>query len=681
VQEAVKQWLQERAEDMQANSQLQVQLDESAPPSIVEIINQAIEEAVRESQPATTTTNNSSSNNDDDDDSTGAGSPYITSKYPGVGAVDVPVDTTIKVYFDGTVTQGGNFGLIKLYVNSVGETESKKVIASIKDNCLLVDPEGYLLCETQYTLTIPAGAVQKLSGNGVNTAYEYSFTTSPWQMSDAPWTMYGHDPQRSGQSRYSGPDCPGIKWEECMEGRYVYGTPLVGPGGLIYMVDDSGELSVSEEVYEEGEYYLSLAQSFSGEGSSYSTPAIGKDGTVYYCAGETLYAVNADMEEAWSLDVGGNVSESSPVIGPDGTIYIVAEIYDDSENQYGYLLAVDPDNPEDPENPGNWRIKLGQGDIFSPAVGPDGTVYVAMAVWDSQSVPGQLFAVNNDGSSIWQDIDGNPVSVMLGNDEYFDTPVVGPDGTIYVVCDGILKAVSPQGEIEWTWDSEEYGEITGLPAVDGDGAVYLSVTNYEGMQFGYICKIVPGSEDDEVIIAAKDYTSFSTPAIGSDGTVYAASEGNLWAFDGQGADEQKWVIETISHNVLQPVIGDNDTIYLCSAEDGGTVMTAIWETPLSFEVYPDPQYGLYGDGSEPAVVTLTFNKDIKENTVIDDEITFNTLDGSVYDVVGAIYGDELVISIYGNFYEGSLSIPVGFVTNMSGTQIFEGCTIPFIPEC
>ena len=679
VQEAVRQWLQERAEDMQANSELYVQVDEAAPPSIVEIINQAIEEAVRESEP--TSNNNNTS---------GTSSPVVSSRELVDGLAN-PMDKTIKIYFDGVVKQGSNYDDITL---TDWSGEAGTVPTELTGNCLTVDPVGYLHYGTTYTLKIPAGAVGKLSGNGVNAAYEYSFTTSPWLMSDAPWTMYGHDPQRSGQSQYSGPDCPGLKWEKSIVDSYVCGTPLVGPGGLIYMVDSSGGLSVSEEVYVDGNYDLNVEQIFSGEVDSDSTPAIGNDGTVYYCAGNNLYAVNIGYEEMWSLDAGGDVSESSPTIGPDGTIYIVAQVCDENEVEYGYLLAVNPGEPEDPEK---WRIKLGQGDILSPAVGPDGTVYVVMAGWYGlgESIPGQLFAVNPDGTPRWEDSDENPVSVVLGEGETFNAPVVGPDGTIYVVCEGILKEVSPQGELEWSWDSEEYGDITGSPAVGGDGTVYLSTVKYDGMEWGYIYKIIPGAQPPE-IIAAKEYKVFTTPAIGSDGTVYAVSPGYLWAFDSQGEDQEKWVIETNNHLVFQPVIGANGTIYLCSAEEGGSLITAIREdsSPLNFVVYPDPEDSgyIYGDGSEPANMTLTFNKNIKKNIDINDEISFtykvyDEVEDEYVDIAASvnceIYGAVLNINAYpsdGHYIDGGiLSIPYGFVTDLGGSEVFEGFTIIYLP--
>ena len=55
-----------------------------------------------------------------------------------------------------------------------------------------------------------------------------------------------------------------------------------------------------------------------------SSPAIGRDGTIYVADWDTLYAIKPDGSERWRFDtenVIGSV-DSSPAIGSDGTIYI-----------------------------------------------------------------------------------------------------------------------------------------------------------------------------------------------------------------------------------------------------------------------------------------------------------------------------------------------------------------------
>ena len=69
-----------------------------------------------------------------------------------------------------------------------------------------------------------------------------------------------------------------------------------------------------------------------------SSPAIGRDGTIYVADWDTLYAIKPDGTERWRFNtenVIGSV-DSSPAIGSDGTIYIGT--YD------GVLQAVNGNN-------------------------------------------------------------------------------------------------------------------------------------------------------------------------------------------------------------------------------------------------------------------------------------------------------------------------------------------------
>jgi len=74
-----------------------------------------------------------------------------------------------------------------------------------------------------------------------------------------------------------------------------------------------------------------------------------------------LYAINPDGTLKWKFGTGGDIL-SSPAIGKDGTIYVGS--YDN------YLYAINPDGSL------KWKFETGNGVYSSPAIGKDGTIYV-----------------------------------------------------------------------------------------------------------------------------------------------------------------------------------------------------------------------------------------------------------------------------------------------------------------
>jgi len=102
-------------------------------------------------------------------------------------------------------------------------------------------------------------------------------------------------------------------------------------------------------------------------------PAIASDGTIF-CGSEdgNLYALNPDGELKWKFSTGDRV-HSTPAIAKNGTIFFGSDDH--------YLYAVGPDGQA------KWRYKTG-GPVYSPTIGPDGTVYAL-------SADGKLYAIQD----------------------------------------------------------------------------------------------------------------------------------------------------------------------------------------------------------------------------------------------------------------------------------------------
>jgi hypothetical protein len=157
--------------------------------------------------------------------------------------------------------------------------------------------------------------------------------------------------------------------------------------------------------------------------------AIGADGTLYSWSG-ALTAVRPDGTTLWSLPVTSNAAEFGPAIGPDGTIY-VAGLEPSGGAIIGSLTAVTPQGAQ------RWQTSLGFAEPYSsPAVAPDGTIYMLVATTPG----GVLYAFTPAGAVAWT----APTTGTMGGPS--GAVAVGDDGTVYVTCAAGMCAFGPDGK-------------------------------------------------------------------------------------------------------------------------------------------------------------------------------------------------------------------------------------------
>lgn len=154
-----------------------------------------------------------------------------------------------------------------------------------------------------------------------------------------------------------------------------------------------------------------------------------------------VYAWADEGIQKWAFMTKSEVA-SSPAVGPDGTVYVGS---DDN-----HLYAVSADGTQ------KWAFKTGGSVISSPVIGPDGTIYVG-------SGDGTIYAVNQDGSLKW---------TFQTGDVVYSSPLVGPDGTIYVASwDRYVYAIDPNGTQKWAFETGN--GVFSSPAMGPDGAIYI----------------------------------------------------------------------------------------------------------------------------------------------------------------------------------------------------------------
>jgi PQQ-like domain/Divergent InlB B-repeat domain len=209
-------------------------------------------------------------------------------------------------------------------------------------------------------------------------------------------------------------------------------------------------------------------------------------------------------------------------------------------------------------NSTDWIFQTNSSIVSSPVIGPDGTIYVATADF-------RLYALHPDGSVEWSRQFGEPVY----------TPAIGSDGTIYVPTLHHVYALSPSDGLEWSSStlSQNYG--TAL-AVGANGNIF-SVNDGSVYDFNSI---------GQMLWSAKTDCIHSSPAVDPSGNVYCTGDdGNLYAILPSGS--LNWKFNGGGTTNLTPVVTPNDTIFF-----GTTLGTLYGISPPADEVWNAPLHKL-----------------------------------------------------------------------------------------
>ncbi|GAB6286709.1 MAG: hypothetical protein STSR0009_29120 [Methanoregula sp.] len=217
------------------------------------------------------------------------------------------------------------------------------------------------------------------------------------------------------------------------------------------------------------------------------------DGTIYI-GSDKFYALNPeDGTIKWSYPT-GQIRYGSPAIAPDGTIYVGS-----ADNN---IYALNPDGSR------KWYFTTGAAVYGAPSIGMDGTIYCG-------STDTKVYALNPDGTKKWDSTTGGAI---------WGSPSLGADGTIYIgnYGDKKLYALNPDGTQKWTFLASS--KIYGSPAIGADGIVYIGDNN------GWVWALNPSDGSQKWSYRVGDYI-YGSPSIGTDGTLYYGSnDQKLYAF-------------------------------------------------------------------------------------------------------------------------------------------------------
>jgi outer membrane protein assembly factor BamB len=382
------------------------------------------------------------------------------------------------------------------------------------------------------------------------------------------WPMFHHDKGHTGLSGFgTRSDRGNLRWKFPPDDEHEspgpiqpFSSPALSLDGTIYVGSSNGLSAIDRHGILKWRFQTKAQ-------SDYLSPAIGRDGTIYFASiDRTLYAINSNGSLKWKFPT--RAVPSSPTVGADGTIYLGS--FDCN------LYALNPNGTR------KWVFKTTDKVPITPAISSDGTIYFSGGAlnpngtlkWRFQSSIASLPrfsppAVASDGTIYFGGTDShlhavNPDGTVKWNfgtkrGYVFSTPAIGRDGTLYFGVNGgsYFYALNANGALKWKYETD--GNVLSSAALGTDGTIYFGsedghfyALNPDGTQrwrfpHGALHENHPikrhrarpydngkwhaaHNENSSETDRADAASAGSSPAIGSDGTIYFAStNGHLYA--------------------------------------------------------------------------------------------------------------------------------------------------------
>lgn len=298
----------------------------------------------------------------------------------------------------------------------------------------------------------------------------------------------------------------------------------------------------------------------------------------------------------WRFATPGYERSASPAIGPDGTIYLA--------EQAGYAYAVNPNGSL------RWRVRIPGSIDAPPTVAGDGTVYFSGGSY--------LHSVRPDGTLNYRLSRGhvdryNAMSLVGDTVLYYPNPrlyslnrdgairwanrfggstgqqVVAINGTIYLQTRSSLVALNPDSSLRWTvpFNGSHYSP----PSLGNQGMVYCAGCDGEVAAFDSMGGLVWTCVVDD-----RGRHIYAAPAIDEDGTLYCGFDRGLCAVTSTGT--KAWTFESLYDVRTTPAIAADGTIYFGCDDHYFYALnrdsTLKWRYYLGGDVWSSPVIGPNG---------------------------------------------------------------------------------------
>ena len=224
-------------------------------------------------------------------------------------------------------------------------------------------------------------------------------------------------------------------------------SPAITAGGSIAIAEMSGALHMlditSNGVHER------WSSDLGGSGTSYGSPAIGDDGTIFATAGNRIVALRDEGDRGeilWHFDIGSG-TEVSPAVGRTG----ISIFGTNDDFEYG----VDAEGRE------LWRYPRKSLSYSSPAVTDGGLAY---------------FGDHNGYMNVVEARSGCLVRRYKGSDEIWTAPAIDAKGNVYFgTKDGHIFGFAFNGAM--LLDIATGATVDSYPAIAADGTLIIGSSN------------------------------------------------------------------------------------------------------------------------------------------------------------------------------------------------------------
>ncbi len=438
-------------------------------------------------------------------------------------------------------------------------------------------------------------------------------------LADSPWPFVRGDMQATGRSSFVGPNTNHIIWQKDMPLGVIYG-PVIGYNDILYTGENSvyaGGINFFYAIDKNGQDLWQFeTETFFANNIA---PIIAKDSTIYFgSANKSIYALYPNGELKWQLH---NIIYGTPhcyiTLSKNGDLYVPSA---------DTVVIIDPSGGIKEK-----RIIEGlKGRSYIFSTGGDTVFYFTGG--GGEFVPGNLNASTINGDLLWS---YEFASHNLG------TPVVDNLNRVYVFGKDIeppnhffLYCIGPDGLLVWKYQVDRYEDYSS-PTIDNNGNIifpsitnpdsknYITSLNYNG-NVNWITQLL-----DDFFLSIVDHGLVCD----DDGKIYcgATSEGFFYCLNNDG--EVLWSIYLEGYDYdSSPAIGSDGTLYIGTHQSSTFQqhvrnLIAIRDTVTSVEEHEDGSlnYKLEQNYPNPFNPISTISYSIKQDGLVSLKI---------YDVLG-----------------------------------------------